>query len=72
MSIPEYRMTLGELTNTLQNWCHDGHANKPVELMIVKNGKRVYLTRPLLTECVTHDPHCITLVMEDKKDEHRD
>lgn len=64
----EYKMTLGELTNTLQNWCHDGHANKSVELVIIQNGKRVYMSRPLLTECVLQDPHSITLVMEDKND----
>ena len=64
----EYRMTLGELTNTLQNLCHDGHANKFVELIIEQNGKRVYMSRPLLTERVIQDPHSITLVMEDKKD----
>lgn len=65
----EYRMTLGELTNTLQNWCHDGYANKSVELLIKQNGKRIYMSRPLLTERVIQDSHSITLVMEDKKDD---
>ena len=62
----EYRMTLGELTNTLQNWCHDGHANKPVELLIEQKGKRVYLSKPLLIEHSFPDQHCITLSIEDK------
>lgn len=71
MSKYEYRMMLGESTNTLQNWCHDGYANKPVELMIVQNGRRVYMARPLLTERVVQDPHSITLVVEDKEQEVR-
>ena len=56
-------MNLSELTNILQNWCHDGYASMPVELVLHDKG---HLTSPVKIS-IKPKLSCIELHFESKE-----